>query len=183
VMKGFAKLESRFAGDTWEIERCACKWSSGPGCDGVGNDSLLWGYPVFRDGGNSHHVPIAPAQCCQACLGQRLHPLNECRALNRCSHRGVCVLGSCHCNEGWGGPDCTQPMKQSVWPPVWLTYIAMLVCLILSLAALLGARRILQTFMDRRREAAEEQSALLVCTCLLTQFTGYIACEQAFAHA
>lgn len=71
-------------------------------------------------------------------------------------------MGACECDAGWGGADCTRAMRHSSWPPLWLTYVVMLVCLVLSLAALLAARHMLQDFIDRRRQAAEEQSALLV---------------------
>jgi hypothetical protein len=86
-------------GDAWEIDRCDCKWSPGPGCDQVEGDNLLWGYPVFRDG-NTGHVPVAPAQCCRACLGSRIHRLSDCAAVSHCNRRGVCVMGSCQCNRG-----------------------------------------------------------------------------------
>lgn len=57
----------------------------------MGDDFLLWGFAVYRNGGSGAHVPIAPAQCCQACLGSKIHRMDECRSLNRCSRRGICV--------------------------------------------------------------------------------------------
>lgn len=79
------------AGDAWEIERCNCEWSKSTGCESISSDHLLWGYGEFREGGAGAHVPIAPAQCCRACVGDQVHSMEKCRSLNHCSRRGVCV--------------------------------------------------------------------------------------------
>jgi EGF-like domain len=150
------------AGDAWEIERCDCKWSSSPGCELLGQDHLLWGYPIFRSGANGAHVPIGPAQCCRACLGNQIHALSECRALNHCNRRGICVLGACQCNAGWGGPACESRLRHETWPPPWVLYVAMFASVIFSAVAWMCARGLLQDFVERRRQAAEEQQALLV---------------------
>lgn len=101
-------------------------------------------------------------------------------------------MGACECDAGWGGADCTRAMRHSSWPPLWLTYVVMLVCLVLSLAALLAARHMLQDFIDRRRQAAEEQSALLVrshpapsccvCACLRKSASPVRCCHAGPAH-
>eukprot|EP00892_Ulva_mutabilis_P000991 jgi/Ulvmu1/10893/UM007_0070.1 len=148
-------------GDAWEIERCACEWSSTTGCTSMGDDYLLWGFAVFRDGGSGSHVPIAPAQCCQACLGSKIYSMDQCLALNRCSRRGICVLGACSCDDGWGGPDCSQQLKHKTWPPKWLLYSMMIGSVIVSVTLLLASRHVLSEYMERRRVASEENQAML----------------------
>lgn len=91
-----------------------------------------------------------------------MHRLDQCRTLNRCSNRGVCVMGSCQCNAGWGGPDCTDQLREETWPPSWLTYIIMLSCVLVSIVAWLGARHFLQEYVEQRRRAAEEHATLMV---------------------
>ena len=117
---------------------------------------------MFRSAGDSTHVPIAPAQCCRACLGAQVHELSSCRALSHCNRRGVCVMGACQCNRGWGGAACEQRMRHTSWPPLWFTYLMMLVTVLISSIAWIASRHILQDFVERRRQVQEEQQALLV---------------------
>jgi hypothetical protein len=104
------------AGDAWEIERCNCEWSSQVGCDALGGDHLLWGYAEYREAGGGYHVPIAPAQCCKACVGDQLHRMDVCRALNYCSHHGVCVR-SCSTSPA-AQPYITAPTRRALAVPL-----------------------------------------------------------------
>ena len=62
-------------------------------------------------------VPVAPAQCCKACLSNKIHPLDSCSDLNFCSGRGVCNLGTCDCLDGYGGPDCGSQVSYACLVP------------------------------------------------------------------
>ena len=51
-------------------------------------------------------MPIAPALCCKSCISDKVVPADSCFDLNFCSGHGVCNLGVCECQEGFGGADC-----------------------------------------------------------------------------
>ena len=51
-------------------------------------------------------MPIAPALCCKSCISDKVVPADSCFDLNYCSGHGVCNLGVCECQEGFGGADC-----------------------------------------------------------------------------
>ena len=58
---------------------------------------------MHRRFGAGQILPVAPAECCRACISDRLHPISACEDLNRCSGHGVCALGMCECSQGWAG--------------------------------------------------------------------------------
>lgn len=56
-------------------------------------------------------VPIAPALCCKSCISDKVVPADSCFDLNFCSGHGVCNLGVCECQEGFGGADCKYRVR------------------------------------------------------------------------
>lgn len=79
------------AGDAWDVVHCDCMWTGTAGCGGDDDDRLLWGYASYRNAGDGSVVPVAPAQCCKACIGARVHKFDACEALHHCHGHGVCV--------------------------------------------------------------------------------------------
>ena len=55
-------------------------------------------------------IPLAPAECCGVCLDPAEVPRElPCEAAIACSGHGSCGAGGhCVCDEGWGGPACTD---------------------------------------------------------------------------
>uniref|UniRef100_A0A061RUP8 RING-type domain-containing protein n=1 Tax=Tetraselmis sp. GSL018 TaxID=582737 RepID=A0A061RUP8_9CHLO len=95
-------------GDLWSYRRCNCVPVSGsvncPRDKGFASMGFA-GWRVTRSG---NFVPVAPAMCCQVCLGDKIKPTDECSDLNDCSGRGRCSFGRCECMSGWAGPDCSR---------------------------------------------------------------------------
>ena len=56
-------------------------------------------------------MPIAPALCCKSCISDKVVPADSCYDLNYCSGHGVCNLGVCECQEGFGGADCKYRVR------------------------------------------------------------------------
>ena len=44
-------------------------------------------------------VPMAPAECCKACLSP-MAPKQDCAALKHSSGHGICAFGQCQCVGG-----------------------------------------------------------------------------------
>lgn len=95
-------------GDALELERCSCRAVPGVNCGAQADDTLLMGFVNYRLSHIGFLVPIAPAECCQLCLTGATHHMEACADLSNCRGRGVCVMGSCECMEGWTGADCGQ---------------------------------------------------------------------------
>lgn len=95
-------------GDALELERCSCRAVPGVNCGAQADDTLLMGFVNYRLSHIGFLVPIAPAECCQLCLTGATHHMEACADLSNCRGRGVCVMGSCECMEGWTGSDCSQ---------------------------------------------------------------------------
>lgn len=86
----------------------------------------------------------------------------------------VQVLGACSCDDGWGGPDCSQELKHQSWPPKWLLYSMMVGSIVVSLTLLFASRHVLSDYMERRRIASEENQAMLVSSCTVPVATDYM---------
>lgn len=96
------------SGQAIPLERCDCILSRDVNCGGTSTHRLLYGFIQFRVARGGALVPVAPAQCCKACLPLKLPPAESCQALSNCNNNGICVMGACECIEGWMGADCSQ---------------------------------------------------------------------------
>lgn len=72
------------------------------------------------------------------------------------------VLGACACNEGWGGADCSHALSEPVWPPAWVVYTAVAASTVVSMVLWLASRQLLSDYIERRRQAQDENQAMLV---------------------
>lgn len=154
-------------GDAWSIERCGCTLETNQiSCQPPTSGSLLWGFEYTGQTG-THEIPLAPAMCCNLCVGSQLHSLSDCEDLHRCSGNGVCMMGSCQCKPGFEGADCSkeyQPMdgKEPWYKSFWWLGI---ICFLVAFGGLfmtfwmnnfpdMGQR-------DRRRDSGEAHDHLL----------------------
>lgn len=72
------------------------------------------------------------------------------------------VLGACACHEGWGGSDCSRALAEPSWPPAWLVYSAVAASTLVSMVLWLASRQLLSDYIERRRQAQDENQAMLV---------------------
>lgn len=147
-------------GEAWELERCDCEFSVDINCGEKDNNRLLQGFERWRITAMGL-VPIAPAQCCKACLSNTIHPLDSCSDLNFCSGHGVCNLGTCDCLDGYGGPDCSSQLAGGGGQlPQWATSLIIFGSCILVTTFVLVAGRIVHYIADRRAEEEEDEDGL-----------------------
>jgi len=127
------------SGDAWELKRCDCVTSDNIQCGRRATDRLLWGFlNVGR--AQSEIIPLTPALCCKVCLGSQLYDMSECGDLKHCSDHGVCIMGSCSCQTGWAGPDCSQEIgsgsnSDAWWQSFWWLGVIGFMCAFTGLFA------------------------------------------------
>ncbi|KAK9824271.1 hypothetical protein WJX72_009086 [[Myrmecia] bisecta] len=145
------------SGDVWELERCNCQFSADINCGGTTSHRLLQGFDQWRITRSAEFVPIAPAQCCKACLSDRIHPMSLCADLNFCSGHGVCNLGACECLDGFQGADCSHQGRGGGGNlPQWLISLIVLGSCITMSTMLIVAGRLIRHFQSA--DADEDDS-------------------------
>lgn len=87
--------------------KCKC---CAPKCEPKSDCSLVEGYCVEN---KKTCTATGGAILKQGCTGKKCFccvPLPECFPDPDCGTNGVCELGECKCNDGWGGNACTLPV-------------------------------------------------------------------------
>ena len=140
------------------LEPCDCIESlNGVSCGGDSDGRALVGFNEQRIAPNGHYVPVGAAQCCRLCIGGEKRM--DCSALDHCSGRGACILGTCACVDGWTGASCKIREAGGGDVPAWAIAVIVVGSCLLGVVAIGGLAYMCELFIEareaRQREAEE----------------------------
>ncbi len=145
----------RSSGTLTGLEPCDCiKSSSGVSCGGEDDGRALVGFDEERIAPSGHYVPVGAARCCRMCIGGGAQM--DCAALDHCSGRGACILGSCACMDGWSGASCKVREAGGGEVPAWAIALIVVGSCLLGVLAIGSLAYMCELFIEAREARLRE---------------------------
>jgi hypothetical protein len=143
-------------GEVTSLEPCDCIEEAQGSCGGDGDGRALVGFQDERIAPNGHFVPVGSATCCRLCVGKK--DSMDCAAMDHCSGRGACILGSCACVSGWSGASCAVREAGGGDVPAWAIAVIVVGSCLLGVLAIGSLAYICELVIEAReaRQQAED---------------------------
>ena len=144
-------------GEVTSLEPCDCIEEAEVSCGGDGDGRALVGFDDERIAPNGHFVPVGAATCCRLCVGKKTSM--DCAALDHCSGRGACILGSCACVSGWTGASCAVREAGGGDVPAWAIAVIVVGSCLLGVVAIGSLAYICELVIEAREARQRDEDA------------------------
>lgn len=145
----------RSSGELTGLEPCDCIQSSSEvSCGGEDDGRALVGFDEERIAPSGHYVPVGAARCCRMCVGGGKQM--DCAALDHCSGRGACILGSCACMDGWSGASCKIREAGGGDVPAWAIAVIVVGSCLLGVLTIGSLAYMCELFIEAREARLRE---------------------------